>query len=105
LKILSEAKSKETVDPYLTLGAKGEIFGDKWQVIGFMQRCDETGMYFWHEYLLFSPYKGFRWLFCYEGHWTFYEMVKDGPKSSESNRIYWNGRNYRIYLRGSAKVT
>lgn len=104
-RILSESKIRMKVEPYLSLGEKGVLFGDKWQVIGFMQRSDGTGIYFWHEYLLFNPYKGFRWLFCYQGHWTFYEMVKDKPSSGRLNTLDFEGENYRIYLRGQAKVS
>jgi len=78
-RILNAAQKKTTLTLLLPLGQKGTLFGNTYEVVGFMQRCDETGYYRWHEYLLFNPFQGYRWLVMYQGHWNFYTMVKDRP--------------------------
>src|SRR5579862_4823345 len=90
--------------PILPLGQKGTLFGDNWEVKGFLKRCDSTGDYIWDEYLLSNPSKGYRWLLEDQGHWTFYEMVKDGPLAEPGNKFDWKGHTYKIYQEDSAKV-
>ncbi|MBI3790832.1 MAG: DUF4178 domain-containing protein [Gemmatimonadetes bacterium] len=58
--------------PLIPLGTRGTWKGDPWEVIGFQVRqisVDGTE-YRWHEYLLFNPYRGFRYLSQYDGHWN-----------------------------------
>src|SRR5688500_12221929 len=61
-RILSTVKAKTTLEPLIPLGTRGKCRGHTWEAIGFMQRCDSSGIYCWREYLLFNPYQGFRWL-------------------------------------------
>ena len=50
-------------------------------VIGFQTRTvhDDEGSYSWDEYLLFNPYKGFRYLTEYHGHWNFVTPMEPMP--------------------------
>lgn len=106
-RILSTSNQKKRVRPLIPLGSRGRLMNDLWEVIGFMQRSDGTGQFGWHEYLLYNPYKGFRWLFQFQGQWTCYEMIKDKPQSKAEwkKEISFRDRNYKLFLRGEAKVT
>src|SRR5580704_236885 len=102
-RILNTAQKKTTLKPLLPLGQKGTLFGNTYEVVGFMQRCDETGYYRWHEYLLFNPFQGYRWLVMYQGHWNFYTMVKDRP-TVEGQTATYQGKDFDLYLQGAAVV-
>ncbi len=90
------------------LGQRGELFGTLWETIGYMERCDQSGQYVWSEYLLFNPWKGFRWLTEYGGHWSFVTTIKDQPKGTPGlDLLYTNfqDKEYLLFNKGTAKVT
>ena len=69
------------VKPLIPLGTRGKLRGTDYEVIGFERRkttVDEITFY-WHEYLLFNPYKGFRYLSEYNGHWNDISICKQLP--------------------------
>jgi hypothetical protein len=51
------------------------------QCIGFLRRktVEDGVSYFWREYLLFNPYKGFRWLMEQNGHWLLLKNARGLP--------------------------
>jgi hypothetical protein len=53
--ILSKAAKALRIQPVIPLGTRGRLKGVLWEVIGFMERCDQSGLYKWGEYLLFNP--------------------------------------------------
>jgi hypothetical protein len=63
------------------LGTRGKLRGTDYEAIGFQRRSIESDgvRYDWHEYLLFNPYKGFRYLSEYQGHWNDITVCKDLP--------------------------
>jgi hypothetical protein len=69
-----------------------------------MQRSDGTGLYLWKEYLLFNPFKGFRWLTEFDGHWNYVIMTKHKPATSQQHALHL-GKNYLLFHKGTAKVT
>ena len=81
LKILQQVQEKYRVTPKIPLGQKGKLQGVTWQVIGFQTRTtyDEGTAYSWDEYLLFNPYKGFRYLSEYDGHWNYITPLEPQP--------------------------
>ena len=87
-RILSTFRSKIKYQPLLPLGSRGKLGGDPWEVIGFMRRAItvEGVDYEWSEYLLFNPYKGFRWLSEYNGHWNFLKNTNQAPKRKEGGK-------------------
>jgi hypothetical protein len=87
-RILSTFQSKIKYRPLLALGSRGKLRGDLWEVIGFMRRAItvEGVDYEWSEYLLFNPYKGFRWLSEYNGHWNFLKPTHQVPKTKEGGK-------------------
>jgi len=77
-------KFKDATDktpPLIPLGSRGKIRGTDYDVIGFQRRTIHVdGLpYSWHEYVLFNPYKGFRYLTEYEGHWNDVSILKALP--------------------------
>ena len=72
LAILQGAAARMHVTPLIPLGARGEWRGAPYEVIGFQQRTIRSGegTWSWREYLLFNPYRGFRYLTEYDGHWN-----------------------------------
>lgn len=109
LKILQKWNSKMKVQPMIPLGSRGKLQGAVWEAIGFQQRgisVDGTD-YFWREYVLFNPYKGFRYLSEYENHWNFITPVQSLPQfSSNKTRpaVTHNGKQFDHFQTAEAKT-
>ena len=79
---------------------RGRFPGDvKFKIIGAVVRSVTIDgiQYFWHEYLLYNPMIGFRWLVHSDNHWNFVEPVNPadveqdnafGPGSGQIQREY-----------------
>jgi hypothetical protein len=82
LRIISTFQSKIKYKPLIPLGSRGKVRGEMFEIIGYMRRAMtvEGVDYEWNEYLLFNPYKGFRWLSEYNGHWNFLKATSNIPK-------------------------
>jgi hypothetical protein len=82
VEILQKFEGKTQVKPTVPLGARGKIGGTEYEVIGFQVRRVHSGgdTYQWDEYLLFNPYKGFRYLTEYNGHWNFVRVETALPE-------------------------
>jgi hypothetical protein len=95
LRIISTFQSRVKYKPAIPLGSRGKMKGDLFEVIGFMRRAMtvEGVVYEWSEYLLFSPYKGYRWLSEYNGHWSFLKTTTHIPKPKK-----WGSRPSIQYL-------
>jgi hypothetical protein len=110
LQILARFDEKMRARPVLPLGTRGK-FGDAlYEVIGFQVRTTwSDGMaYSWHEYLLFNPYAGFRYLTLYNGHWNFVRALAGVPSyTTQSGRkaAVSGGVTYRHYQHATATTT
>ncbi|HBY62972.1 MAG TPA: DUF4178 domain-containing protein, partial [Solibacterales bacterium] len=84
LKVLEVFRARERVQPLIPLGTRGKLHGDLFEVTGFQQRTItvEGVDYSWREYVLFSPYKGFRYLSEYNGHWNDIKPVHSVPRET-----------------------
>jgi hypothetical protein len=82
--VLQRFESALRIDPLIPLGTRGKIRGDVYEAIGFQVRTiTADGVdYSWHEYLLFNPYKGFRYLTQYQGHWNDVTVLRTLPEVS-----------------------
>jgi hypothetical protein len=110
LQILSRFDEKMRVRPVLALGVRGKFGGIAFEVIGFQVRTTwSDGLaYSWHEYLLFNPYEGFRYLTLYNGHWNFVRALPGVPApGTQSGRptAVTGGLTYRHYQHGEATTT
>lgn len=105
-KILYTANEKQRkAQPLIALGKRGKLRGDVWEVIGFMSRSDGSGEFVWSEYLLFNPYKGFRWLVESQGHWNFVTTLKSKVNyKPEYNTVEVLNEKYQHFLSGTAKT-
>lgn len=85
LSVLQQAQ-RQRRESVLPLHARGEFEGVPWEIIGIIWReCNVDGVvYPWQEFLLFNPYKGYRWLVFQmtDGHWTLGEALKGAPQVS-----------------------
>jgi hypothetical protein len=103
LKIVQEAQDAQSRRmPLIPLGQRGAWGGSTWEVIGFQTRgVEEDGItYEWEEYLLFNPYKGFRYLTNYQGHWNFVTPVESLPERravGSRPAVFFEGNLYRHF--------
>jgi uncharacterized protein DUF4178 len=69
------------VRPLIPLGTRGKLRGTDYEVIGFQRRSTQVDgiTYCWHEYVLYNPYKGVRYLSEYNGHWNDISICKVLP--------------------------
>jgi len=97
----------------LPLGAEGTFTGDvKFKIIGAVVRSVtvEGETYYWHEYLLYNPTIGFRWLVHSDNHWNFVEPVNlaevtenAGVFGSGGSAVY-NGTTFKAFQDAPAVV-
>jgi hypothetical protein len=95
------------IKPQIPLGSTGTLEGRDWQVIGFMERSVtiESVRYPWHEYLLYAPRPGFRWLVQSSGHWSFVAPAHAGDIGDHwGNRKRYQDRIYRHFQTATARV-
>jgi hypothetical protein len=105
LSLLDKAEKQMKIKPLIPIGSKGTLSGAEWEVTGFMRRGDEAGQYPWDEYLLFNPFRGFRWLTTYNGHWNFVEMLHIRPwGAGTSGEIKLGDKTFSKFADGKAKV-
>ncbi len=104
-RILSVANER-TRTTLLTIGSKGRLAGIMWEVAGYMEKSDETGVYRWDEYLLYNPYQGFRFLVQSKGHWSLFKVLKKSvaQPSGFSGAFKFEGRKYERFQKGVTKV-
>lgn len=84
-KILARYRAKLAYPPKIPIGTRGVLRGEDLQVIGFQRRAVRYSgvIYGWDEYLLWNPYKGFRFLVDANGHWTLMKTVTDVPQENK----------------------
>ncbi len=102
-----EARDQASFKGRLPLGARGELDGVQWEVIGVMGRHVVVDYieYHWTEYFLYNPYRGFRYLVeDSRGHWSFVRTLPDLPSGASGRRASYQGRRYKHYTGGTAIV-
>ena len=99
-------------DFVLKVGAEGKFADEKkYKIIGAVVRSVTVDgiKYFWHEYLLYNPMIGFRWLIHSDNHWNFVEPVNAAEIGQTSvftagATVDYNGRKYKIFQDAPAVV-
>lgn len=94
------------------IGAEGVFPGDvKYKIIGAVVRSVlvDGVHYYWHEYLLYNPMIGFRWLVHSDNHWNFVEPVnaaevEDSHYYGKGATVRYNGENYKNFQDADAVV-
>jgi hypothetical protein len=108
LKILQTFKAAVDEDPPLIpLGSRGAIRGAAYDVVGFQRRTIHVeGIgYSWHEYVLFNPYKGFRYLTEYNGHWNDTSILRSLPIENSDGSpltVTYLGETYKHFQTAQA---
>jgi hypothetical protein len=102
-----EAAIRE-VKPLIPLGTRGKLRGTDYEVIGFQRRSTvvEGITYYWHEYVLFNPYKGIRYLSEYNGHWNDISICKTLPTTEFGGAAIANylGETYKHFQSADANT-
>ena len=101
----------------LPVGAEGPFKdGVKFKIIGAVVRSVtiESIQYFWHEYLLYNPSIGFRWLVHSDNHWNFVEPVNPAEVEAVGNSgaltsappaiVSYKGESFKIFQDAPAVV-
>lgn len=111
LSILQKFKAAIDEDPPLIpLGTRGTIRGTAFEVVGFQRRTIHVDgiPYSWHEYILFNPYKGFRYLTEYNGHWNDTSILRSLPTVNDSvspPTVTYLGETYKLFQSAKASTT
>jgi hypothetical protein len=100
------------VKPLIPLGTRGKLRGTDYEVVGFQRRHSkiEGITYYWHEYILFNPYKGIRYLSEYDGHWNDISMCKTLPSvdrallNSPGSSTNYLGEGYKQFQTADANT-
>jgi uncharacterized protein YbaR (Trm112 family) len=110
LKTLSPAPDQP--DFVAPIGAEGTFpDGNSYKIIGAVVRSVTFDgiKYFWHEYLLYNPSIGFRWLVHSDNHWNFVEPVNPAEVEQAGSigtgqTVKYNGSTFKIFQDAPATV-
>ena len=96
--------------PLIPLGTRGKIRGVDYEVTGFERRTILVDgiPYSWHEYVLFNPYKGFRYLTEYSGHWNDVSILKalpDVQTYASPPTVKYLGETYKHFQTAKAETS
>ena len=106
--ILQKALAAQRVEPLIPLGSRGLFEGVKFEAIGFQVRTEndpDDGPDSWQEYLLYNPYRGYRYLTEYNGHWNFVTIAHFIPEIHSDTRMSVKGTNFQLFTRSTAETT
>jgi hypothetical protein len=110
LAVLQQFQARTRIKPLIPLGTRGKVRGDAYEVIGFQVRTIVVDLteYSWSEYLLFNPYKGFRYLTEYQGHWNDVTVLRTLPEVNTAGLrpvAKFLGETYRHFQTAEAETT
>ncbi len=109
-KIISTYEGKQRIIPVIPLGKRGKFPDGEFECIGFQERksmVDGT-VYSWQEYLLFNPYKGYKYLTLYANHWNEVKSIYALPKEQNVGSkpgVMLAGQQYAHFQAATAKTT
>lgn len=95
----------------LPLHARGKFDGVTYEIIGVCwRRCVVAGVaYPWQEYLLYNPYRGFRWLIysMSDDHWSLGQAITAAPRicDTKHHSVELRKRRYKHFQGADAVVT
>ncbi len=109
-RVLQQFDAQLRINPTIPLGTRGKLDGDTYEAIGFQVRTIsvEGTPYSWSEYLLFNPYKGFRYLTEDQGHWNGVTVLRTLPEVSTPGRrpvARYQGETYKHFQTAEAQTT
>ena len=111
LKYLKSLKPPTNAPEFvLPIGAEGAFEDVKQKIIGAVVRSVtiEGTKYLWHEYLLYNPRLGFRWLVHSDNHWNYVEPINPAEvlvnESFGKRSAVYNGKTFKIFQDAPATV-
>src|SRR5579859_3404545 len=108
VQVLQQFQAAMKFAPLIPLGTRGKLRGTAYEVIGFQRRQIESDgeIYTWGEYVLFNPFKGFRYLTEYNGHWNDVAPLRTLPIMSGLRNIsvVLLGQTYKHFQTAQAKT-
>ena len=105
-----EAAARQHQDSALPLHARGTLDGVEWEIIGICWRCCVVDgvAYPWQEFLLFNPYRGFRWLIYSnsDGHWSLGVNLDGAPEilQKRHHTVRFRDQRYKHFQGAHAVV-
>jgi hypothetical protein len=110
VQVIQKFNEKARVKPLIPLGSRGQLQGVTYELIGFQVRAIvvEGVAYSWHEYLLFNPYHGFRYLSQYDGHWNDIVPVRGLPTYTSAKgrkAALFQGKTFAHFQNSHARTT
>jgi hypothetical protein len=103
-KIVYEANKRIKETP-LEIGIRGQFQGTTWEVVGYTEKVDGSGLYSWDEYLLYNPYYGFRFLVQDSGHWNLVKVLRqDVFGAGVTDEVWLDDQKFSVFLKGEAIV-
>jgi hypothetical protein len=103
LSLLQTYESKKKITPIIPLGKKGKFRGREFICLGLLVRRDKQWDFSWHEYLLYNPMVGYRWLVQSDAHWTYVTPTRQHAKVSSKVANYEN-KSFQLFHEGEAVV-
>ena len=95
----------------LDLGQRGRLKGTVYEIIGRirLKGFEDGEAFYWDEYLLFNPQKGYAWLQEDEGRWTFFQKMRNKPtidprRAIKGMRFVASGQTYIVQELSNATV-
>jgi hypothetical protein len=109
-KILQTFQGQQRIQPEIPLGSRGTFDGTVWEAIGFQIRevTTEDARYGWAEYLLFNPYKGFRYLSEFNGHWNYIRVLSALPEKTTARgkkAVRYQGKTFLHFDHAPARTS
>jgi hypothetical protein len=109
LQILQKFEGAQRFQPKIPLGKRGKLPSGEFEAIGFQVRSIEVEgvTYSWAEYLLYNPYKGYRYLTEYNGHWNDIRTLRALPepaKAVSKEAVSYRGVKYTHFQTASAQT-
>src|SRR5688500_17604449 len=109
LQILQKFEGTQRFQPRIPLGTRGKLPSGAYEAIGFQIRSIEVEgvTYSWAEYLLYNPYKGYRYLTEYNGHWNDIRTLRALPTPATSvtkPAVMYRGVKYTHFQTATAET-
>jgi hypothetical protein len=109
VQVLQKFKAAVKFEPLIPLGARGKLRGTLYEAIGYQRRqiMVEGVPYSWAEYVLFNPYKGFRYLTEYNGHWNDVAPLRTLPDATPgiwTAPVRYLGQTYKHFQTAEAQT-
>jgi hypothetical protein len=107
--ILQQYTDAVREEPLIPLGTRGKLLDIECEVVGFQVRqiVVDGVAYQWREYLLFNPYREFRYLTEYAGHWNVVSTINalpEGGQSDDSAPRSYGRQRYRHFQTAAAQT-